>query len=328
MQRLLFISFMAFFAISINAQVGIGTTDPHPAAELDIRSEEGTRGIIIPSVEEVEDVRIDTISDIDVYNRSAGLMVFQTSDSSYYFWNGESWQCATPFITNQTTGVVTNSTTYPDANLNGSFSGTVNGNLDASGTNSFSGNGTIPLGGIIMWSGSTTDLPPGWVLCDGTSTYRDFRNTLRTVPNLSGKFIVSFDAESSTTPISNPNSNQENYGWVGNIGGEREVRLLAAQCGVPKHTHRVQGTTQTDGNHVHSARNGYSTTENGKNHNRYPASRGGNPNPNDIGLVTKNDGAHNHTINFISQDNAAKSATSSHENRPPYYVLAFIIRVQ
>lgn len=43
---------------------------------------------------------------------------------------------------------------------------------------SFAGNGTIPIGGIIMWSGST--IPTGWAFCDGNSG----------TPNLVDKFIV------------------------------------------------------------------------------------------------------------------------------------------
>jgi len=40
--------------------------------------------------------------------------------------------------------------------------------------------GITPIGGIIMWSGSTTSIPSGWNLCDGSN------NT----PNLQDKFVV------------------------------------------------------------------------------------------------------------------------------------------
>ena len=32
---------------------------------------------------------------------------------------------------------------------------------------SFSGYGTVPIGGIIMWSGTTA--PSGWAICDGSN---------------------------------------------------------------------------------------------------------------------------------------------------------------
>lgn len=57
----------------------------------------------------------------------------------------------------------------------------VNGNVAAT---SFSGNGTIPLGGIIMWSGATTAVPAGWALCDGGTVNG------RTTPNLKDRFVI------------------------------------------------------------------------------------------------------------------------------------------
>jgi hypothetical protein len=40
--------------------------------------------------------------------------------------------------------------------------------------------GTIPVGGIIMWSGSIGTIPTGWALCNGSNG----------TPNLQDKFIV------------------------------------------------------------------------------------------------------------------------------------------
>ena len=66
--------------------VGIGTTTPEPSAILDISSSD--RGILIP--------RTDT-SAINTYLASVGtaetgLMIFQTSDASFYFFNGSKWE--------------------------------------------------------------------------------------------------------------------------------------------------------------------------------------------------------------------------------------------
>jgi len=41
------------------------------------------------------------------------------------------------------------------------------------------GNG-VPSGGVIMWSGSVTNIPAGWALCDGS----------KGTPNLTDKFII------------------------------------------------------------------------------------------------------------------------------------------
>ena len=40
--------------------------------------------------------------------------------------------------------------------------------------------GSVPTGGIIMWSGATSNIPSGWVLCDGNNS----------TPNLQNRFIV------------------------------------------------------------------------------------------------------------------------------------------
>jgi len=42
------------------------------------------------------------------------------------------------------------------------------------------GYGTIPVGGIIMWSGAVSSIPDGWVLCDGNNGR----------PNLKNRFVV------------------------------------------------------------------------------------------------------------------------------------------
>lgn len=59
--------------------------------------------------------------------------------------------------------------------------------LDVNGTvkaTTFAGNGTIPVGGIIMWSGAIDVLPAGWALCDGQTS----NGTV--TPNLKDRFIV------------------------------------------------------------------------------------------------------------------------------------------
>ena len=84
---------------------------------------------------------------------------------------------------------------------------TVGGNLSVSGT--ISGFGIVPVGSIIMWSG--TSLPSGWVLCDGQNG----------TPDLRGRFIVGAGAGGSYA--------------VGNTGGDESVTLTVAQ--MPSHSH-------------------------------------------------------------------------------------------
>ena len=57
---------------------------------------------------------------------------------------------------------------------------TFNSNVNVTAPSTISGYGTIPIGGIIMWSGSVASIPPGWAFCDGANG----------TPNLIDRFVV------------------------------------------------------------------------------------------------------------------------------------------
>jgi microcystin-dependent protein len=96
---------------------------------------------------------------------------------------------------------------------------TVTGNLTVSGT--ITGYGTVPVGGIIMWSGSRNNIPAGWVLCDGTDG----------TPNLCDRFIVGASGQYA----------------VGATGGTNEVTLTEAQMPSHQHDYKFYGADNTGG---------------------------------------------------------------------------------
>ena len=49
----------------------------------------------------------------------------------------------------------------------------------------------VPRGSIVMWSGSPTNIPSGWALCDGSNG----------TPNLSDRFVMGFNPAVSTNMI-------------------------------------------------------------------------------------------------------------------------------
>ena len=62
-------------------------------------------------------------------------------------------------------GLIVNGATTLKGNTTFNNNVTITGGLTVRDTGSFTGYGTIPVGGIIMWSGSS--VPNGWALCNG-----------------------------------------------------------------------------------------------------------------------------------------------------------------
>ncbi|MPN29061.1 hypothetical protein SDC9_176509 [bioreactor metagenome] len=154
------------------------------------------------------------------------------------------------------------------AAANGSLEVTNNANVAGSVTASnFVGYGTIPIGGIIMWSG--TNVPAGWALCDGT----------KGTPNLSGRFVLS-------GPLTQ----------VKATGGAANVTLAVAN--LPLHTHTMAFSTV-----------GYSASYNSSSETTGAPYNG------------RNSGTQWRT----SDGTGSGSAFSI---LPPYYVLAYIMRIQ
>ena len=187
---------------------------------------------------------------------------------------------------------------------------------------------SIPIGGIIMWSGAGVTLPSNWKLCDG-STY----NSIVT-PDLRGRFVLS-----STTPTSANGNIVLASGLstrnVNATGGAETVALSLGQ--MPSHKHDVTAETgdgtvnknAIDGGHSHSiSASSENTLVGGSVSNlSYNFSPGASVIASITGVLTANNVTstyHNHTIRV---GETSKGSDNAHENMPPFYVLAFIMRV-
>jgi len=179
---------------------------------------------------------------------------------------------------------------------------------------------SIPVGGIIMWSGTTgTSLPSNWKLCDG-STY----NGIKT-PDLRGRFVLS----------SGQGSGGLTNRTVDTIGGVETVALTVEQ--MPKHKHDVGATTSgNDGDHGHNVTAvnlwEYATPyPGGRSHNVTSVNQA---RPYDIradNVASKYKADTNPTGTWhshaIAVTETEKGSSNAHENMPPFYVLAFIMRI-
>lgn len=70
-----------FAAFSQTGSVGIGTTTPDPSAKLDVRSTD--KGILVP--------RMTTAQRTAISNAATGLLVFDNTTGTFWFYNGSAW---------------------------------------------------------------------------------------------------------------------------------------------------------------------------------------------------------------------------------------------
>ena len=185
-------------------------------------------------------------------------------------------------------------------------------------------------GMIIMFRGSTA--PPGWALCDGQGGRPDLRD----------KFIIGLGNSYS----------------LADQGGSSSILLGTAN--LPAHTHQLGGSVGNTnlGNHNHSFSGSASTNNNGAHVHSLQVANGSDDNDADdrrlktinqsqqvtfSGAVNGN-GAHSHSVTIsgttgnknLGNHNHSLPATTGNQggtmgqsfnNLPPYYALAFIIKL-
>ena len=181
-------------------------------------------------------------------------------------------------------------------------------NINSSNTNSyiFKGIGMAPIGMIAMWSGDENGPGGCWVLCDGNNG----------TPDLRGKFIMS-STYSSTLTI---NGETTNYS-LGQTGGKQYVTLEDEE--MPSHTH--SGSTDNGGSHTHNNIDvgTIDTWPDWTGQNQPPPADGANrPSYYDT-PIHGSEISHSH--GEFNTNNTGGG--QSHENRPPFYILAFIMRI-
>ena len=88
----------------------------------------------------------------------------------------------------------------------------------------------VPVGTILMWYGSTSTIPYGWEICDGTASVHN-PNIMK--PNLMGRFPVGLSTEDS------------NYNKPGVTGGNNQVTLEINN--IPQHNHVYTADDNSEG---------------------------------------------------------------------------------
>ena len=161
-------------------------------------------------------------------------------------------------------------------------------------------NALVPINGIIMYSGLQADIPANWAICDGNNG----------TPNLVNKFVVaaaSFDVGSSEWRTSVDGTSKESGGAATKTLGTNEL---------PSHTHGItdpghQHTTNVDTGtlfHVGGVANAVNF-----------GGPGGYP-----GTAFNMDDAF---TGITSTDGQSGTTGESFDILPPYYAIAYIMRV-
>jgi len=209
---------------------------------------------------------------------------------------------------------------------------------------------TTPIGGIIMWRGSTA--PGGWAICDGSNA----PNGMST-PDLRNRFVLGFgtngiDVTGGATVSS----------WTSLTTAQipSHDHTIAHQHNISSHTHNISNHTHTQsgtfdsnetGDHAHGHSTGNAGAHNhgvtqvltgrtshstGTLNNRDFADPPVNFNaePNHTHSIST-DGNHKHTISGNTGGSSASSSGNkgngeahNHEAEPPFYTLAYIMRYE
>ena len=180
----------------------------------------------------------------------------------------------------------------------------------------------LPIGTVAIWSGSIASIPTGWQLCDGTNG----------TPNMVDKFFVGAGTTYS----------------VGSTGGSSTVTLSSSQ--ITGHSHTISVSLAPDGAHLHSIdpapggdhthatgapaaspvlRSGTPTLEaytpgSTGSSQTVPGAMGNAGSPHQHTVTVTAAGSHTHTVT-VALNNAG--VADAHNNMPPYYALAFIMKL-
>jgi microcystin-dependent protein len=176
-----------------------------------------------------------------------------------------------------------------------------------------SGYAVVPQGVIVMWSGSLANIPEGWALCNGNwynpTNFSDVGSSgtstgayTKKTPDLTDRFIVGAG---------------DTY-FVADIGGNNSSA----------HAHDVDpdsfNTIATEGKHGHSGTTSGSTDRIKKTNTCCDLDWVARDNHTHTFSTPNTQGAHTHSIDV---PNTTSGEASNTENRPPYYALAFIMKL-
>lgn len=227
------------------------------------------------------------------------------------------------------------------------------------------GNTFFPIGGIIMWSGLPSTIPSDWRLCDGNNGTPDLRGKFVVGASATGGYTVGNTGGSDQVTLTESQLASHTHG-DGTYGTDAHTHQHSSTSNnstlalnTYDHAHGAGTYESSDNTHEHSITDpGHAHTQSGggTNDDGGPRVPGGDSNgtmsniaSNTTGIDIETD-THSHDVAGISDSNThshvisgntgththshditGASGTSGssqpHENRPPFYAIAFIMKV-
>ncbi len=149
----------------------------------------------------------------------------------------------------------------------------------------------VPVGTIVMWYGSTSTIPYGWEICDGTASVH---NPSITKPNLMGRFPVGLSTSDS------------DFNVPGKVGGNNKVTLEINN--IPQHSHVYTADDNSEGK--------FASVETG-----FPQAYQGSSE-----TVTGTAGSSGNQGVAKAYNSSKVGGNKPIDNRPAYTVVCFIIK--
>ena len=168
-------------------------------------------------------------------------------------------------------------------------------------------NESVPIGTICLWAGSSGNIHEDWLVCDGSAVSRATYSDLYTIQG------NTFGAGNGSTTFNVPDMRDRFVVGSGSSysqnakGGSASVTLTANE--MPSHTH-----TQNQHRHQPSAATYFA-------HTSYTAETGAGANYAAVNSYSSYTG-------YTTATNQNTGGGGSHENRPPYIGIMYIIRAK
>lgn len=201
-----------------------------------------------------------------------------------------------------------------------------------------------PFGIVKMWAGA--QVPNHYHLCNGDALritdypklYAVIGKTFNNAVDANGNQYATEDGYFRLPDlrgrfIAGTHGTDQDYSVIGNAGGKKAVKLTASESGLPVHSHAASGECANGGEHRHvwfgdDQLSNFVQALGGKIHQSYSGYDA------DSGLSgasnayeTNAEGQHSHKLTISVNNSEAQNASVAHENRPPYYVLAYIMKI-